>query len=92
MPNEYKEAWSNLSSTRKNEIVAESTRYNLSTEYQINNFWQTRDFRNKQVQVERINESKAAVTEDATSYKVSDNFLESFQGQLQSRFAKYTKK
>jgi len=92
MPVEYKEAWSNLSSTRKNEIVAESTRYNLSTEYQINNFWQTRDFRNKQVQVERINESKAAVTEDATSYKVSDNFLESFQGQLQSRFAKYTKK
>ena len=92
MPNEYKEAWTNLSSTRKNEIVAESTRYNLSTEYQINNFWQTRDFRNKQVQVERINESKAAVTEEASSYKVSNDFLEGFQGQLQSRFAKYTKK
>lgn len=92
MPVEYKDAWSNLSTSRKNEIIAESVRYNLSTEYQINNFWQTRDFRNKQVQVERINESKAAVTEDGSNYKVSNDFLEGFQGQLKSRFAKYTKK
>jgi hypothetical protein len=92
MPNEFKEAWSSLSSNRRNEIVAESKRYNLSTEYQINNFWQTRDFRNKQVQVERINESKAAVTEDVSNYRVSNDFLEGFQGELQSRFAKYTKK
>ena len=92
MPNEYKAAWSNLSTARKNEIVAESTRYNLSTEYLINNFWQSRDLRNKQVQVERINESKTAVTEEVSNYRVSNGFLEGFQGELQSRFAKYTKK
>jgi tetrahydromethanopterin S-methyltransferase subunit B len=91
MPNQYKEQWSNLSTARKNEIVAESTRYNLSTEYQIINFWQTRDFRNTQVQVERINESKAAVTEEVKGYQVTDGFLESFQNQLSGRFAKYTK-
>jgi hypothetical protein len=91
MPVEYKETWSNLSVTRKNEILAESKRYDLSTQYQITNFWQTRDLRNKQVQVERINESKTAVTEEVKSYSVSNNFLESFKGQLESRFAKYSK-
>jgi len=92
MPVEYKESWSNLTTGRKNEIVSESTRYNLSTEYQITNFWQTRDLRNRQVQVERINESKSAATEEVKGYQVTNDFLEGFQTQLQGRFAKYTKK
>lgn len=91
MPVEYKETWSNLSVTRKNEILAESKRYDLSTQYQITNFWQTRDLRNRQVQVERINESKTAVTEEVKAYTVNNNFLEGFKGQLESRFAKYSK-
>lgn len=91
MPVEYKETWTNLSAIRKNEILAESKRYDLSTPYQINNFWQTRDLRNRQVQVERINESKAAVTEEVKSYTVNNNYLESFKGQLASRFEKYSK-
>jgi len=91
MPVEYKETWSKLSTFRKSEIVAESKRYNLSTEYQINNFWQTRDLRDKQVQVERINESKVAATEEVKGYQVSNSFLDGFKNQLEGRFAKYTK-
>jgi hypothetical protein len=91
MPVEYKETWSKLSNGRKNEIVAESKRYNLSTEYQITNFWQTRDLRDKQVQIERINESKVAAGEETKGYQVSDNYLDGFKSQLEGRFAKYTK-
>ena len=91
MPVEYKETWSKLSTGRKNEIVAESKRYNLSTEYQITNFWQTRDLRDKQVQIERINESKVAAGEETKGYQVSDNYLDGFKSQLEGRFAKYTK-
>jgi hypothetical protein len=91
MPVEYNEIWSKLSTGRKSEIVAESKRYNLSTEYQINNFWQTRDFRDKQVQIERINESKVAAGEEVKGYQVSSNYLDGFKNQLEGRFAKYTK-
>lgn len=91
MPVEYKELWSNLSVSRKNEILAESKRYDLSTQYQITNFWQTRDFRNSQVQLERINESKVAAVEDVKSYSVNNSYLENFKGQLERRFAKYSK-
>ena len=91
MPVEYNETWSKLSTNRKSEIVAESKRYNLATEYQINNFWQTRDLRDKQVQVERINESKVAAPDDVKGYQVSNSFLDGFKNQLEGRFAKYTK-
>jgi len=91
MPVEYNETWSKLSTNRKSEIVAESKRYNLTTEYQINNFWQTRDLRDKQVQVERINESKVAAPDDVKGYQVSNSFLDGFKNQLEGRFAKYTK-
>jgi methyl-accepting chemotaxis protein len=91
MPVEYKDSWNNLSNSRKTEIVAESRRYNLATDYQLNNFWQTRDLRNTQVQVERINESKVAANEEVKGYAVSGSFLEGFENQLKGRFAKFTK-
>jgi hypothetical protein len=90
MPNEYVEKWSKLSESRKNEIIVESTRYNLSTDYLIANFWSTRDLRNSQVQLERINESKVAAADEKSA--VNNDYLEGFKSQLEGRFAKYTKK
>lgn len=90
MPKEYEEKWSKLSESRKNEIIVESSRYNLSTDYLIANFWSTRDLRNSQVQLERINESKVAAVE--TQGPVNNAYLEGFKSQLEGRFAKYTKK
>jgi hypothetical protein len=90
MPKEYEEKWSRLSESRKNEIIVESSRYNLSTDYLIANFWSTRDLRNSQVQLERINESKVAAVE--TKSAINNEYLEGFKSQLEGRFAKYTKK
>jgi hypothetical protein len=95
MPAQYRPIWENLSDSRKQEIVAESVRYDLVTEYQINNFWSTRDLRSKQVYVERLNESlsagEQAKTQNQSGYKVNENYLESFKSQLESRFQKYSK-
>lgn len=60
MPEKYKERWDNLSESRQAQIIAESKFHNLTTPYGINNFWSTRDLRDKQVSTERINESKTA--------------------------------
>ena len=93
MPAQYKPLWNNLTESRKNEILAESTRYSLVTGYQINNFWQTRDLRSKQVEIERINETISAVKQSTENkaYSVNENYLESFKSQLENRFAKYSK-
>jgi hypothetical protein len=92
MPAQYKPLWESLTESRKNEIIAESTRYSLVTEYQLNNFWQTRDLRSKQVEVQRITESVTAIQESANKgYSVNENYLEGFKNQLQNRFARYNK-
>jgi hypothetical protein len=61
MPNEYKETFSKLSESKKNQIIAQSKYHKLETQYQVTNFWQTRDLRETaQVmeKVELVNESK----------------------------------
>jgi len=60
MPSKYKEKWNNLSKADQNRIIAESNFFPLNTEYQINNFWQTRDLRASKLTMEALNESKTA--------------------------------
>lgn len=58
MPEKYRKQWENLSEARQNQIKAQSKLYPLNTQYQIDNFWQTRDLRPSQVVMESINENK----------------------------------
>tara|TARA_B100000900_G_scaffold218250_1_gene184891 strand:+ start:4190 stop:6085 length:1896 start_codon:yes stop_codon:yes gene_type:complete len=65
MPSEYKEKWETLSEKKKNQITAQSKSHKLDTEYQVRNFWQTRDLREVapvMEKVEMINESKKEET------------------------------
>ena len=60
MPTEYKEKWENLSEARKNQLLAQSKYHKVETEYQVRNFWQTRDMRETapvMEKVQMINES-----------------------------------
>ena len=74
MPAEYTEAWTNLSEAKQNQIVAQSKYHTLNTEYQVANFWQTRDLRDTSVVMEKV----AMVTESkeeaksTLGYDVSD--------------------
>ena len=74
MPAEYTEAWANLSEAKQTQIIAQSKYHTLNTEYQVANFWQTRDLRDTSVVMEKV----AMVTESkeeaksTLGYDVSD--------------------
>ena len=54
MPTEYKETWNSLSEAKKNQLLAQSKYHRLETEYQVRNFWQTRDFREVAPVMEKV--------------------------------------
>ena len=54
MPTEYSEAWTNLTEAKQNQIVAQAKYHTLNTEYQVANFWQTRDLRDTAVVLEKV--------------------------------------
>ena len=74
MPVEYATAWENLSEAKKNQITAQSQYHTLKTEYQVANFWQTRDLREAPVTMEKVamvNEAKEetkTIGYDVTGY------------------------
>jgi hypothetical protein len=74
MPEKYRKQWENLSEAKQNQIKAQSKLYPLNTQYQIDNFWQTRDLRPSQVVLESINESKSAAV-DTPSSSVNNEYL-----------------
>ena len=74
MPTEYTEAWANLSEAKKNQIIAQSKYKTLNTEYQVTNFWQTRDLREAPVRMEKVEmvkESKVVDAKPTLGYDVS---------------------
>ena len=80
MPSKYSDKWNALSQNRKEQIIAESKFHSLSTPYAINNFWQTRDLRDTQMNLESINESKTAA--EAAQTKTEPLLNESFSADL----------
>ena len=79
MPEKYRDKWEALSENRKEQIIAESKFHSLNTPYAINNFWQTRDMRDTQMNLQAINEAKTAA-EAAT--KKESLLNESFKNDL----------
>ena len=80
MPSKYSDKWNALSQNRKEQIISESKFHSLSTPYAINNFWQTRDLRDTQMNLESINESKTAA--EAAQVKTEPLINESYQADL----------
>ena len=74
MPSEYSEAWTNLSEAKQNQIVAQAKYHTLNTEYQVANFWQTRDLRDTKVEMEKVamvTESKTEAPKSTLGYDVT---------------------
>jgi len=80
MPEKYADKWAALSESRKEQIIAESKFHSLSTPYAINNFWQTRDLRDTQMNLQAINESKTAA--EASQEKKEPLLNEAYQADL----------
>jgi methyl-accepting chemotaxis protein len=86
MPSEYKEQWEALSESKQAQILAQSKYFTLNTEYQVSNFWQTRDLReSKSVmqKLEMVNENKEVQEETKPMYDVS-----TYADELKKRFKK----
>lgn len=67
MPTEYSEAWTNLSESKKTQILAQAKYHTLSTEYQVANFWQTRDLRESTPAMEKIAMVSESVVEPVST-------------------------
>ena len=85
-PAEYKEKFESLTEGKQNQIKAQAKYHTLNTEYQVRNFWETRDLREVKVDLEKlaaVNESAVAEKKNEPLYDVS-NYAES----LKKRFKK----
>ena len=80
MPSKYSDKWNALSENRKEQIISESKFHSLSTPYAINNFWQTRDLRDTQMNLETLNENKTAA--EAAQTKTEPLLNEAYQADL----------
>jgi hypothetical protein len=86
MPVEYKEKFEALTEAKQNQIKAQANYHTLNTEYQVRNFWETRDLREVKVDLEKlqaVNESAVKSDEKKPLYDVS-NYADS----LKKRFKK----
>jgi len=75
MPEEYKEAWSNMSDNKKTALIAQSKYHKLETAYQVRNFWQTRDLRDVKVvmeKVESVNEAAPVIEDKKPLYDLTN--------------------
>lgn len=86
MPSEYKEQWEALTESKQAQILAQSKYFTLNTEYQVSNFWQTRDLRESKPvmqKLEMVNEKKSVQEETKPMYDVSN-----YADQIKKRFKK----
>ena len=84
MPAEYTTAWENLSEAKKNQITAQSKYHTLNTEYQVANFWQTRDLREAPVAMEKV----TMVTESKEETKATGYDVSGYADAFKKRFNK----
>jgi hypothetical protein len=72
MPKEYKETWNQLSESKKGQILAQSKYHKLETEYQVRNFWQTRDLRESAPVMEKVEMVKESKESTKLPYDLTD--------------------
>jgi hypothetical protein len=84
MPLEYKEVWTSLTEAKQNQVTAQAEYHTLNTEYQVRNFWQTRDLRDTKVAMEKV----AMVTEAKAETKTIGYDVTGYSEAFKKRFKK----
>lgn len=88
MPERLQERWSKLSDERKKEILAESKMLVINNEASAVYFWNTRDMREKQIEMQKIDESKNNEPAQINT-SVSDERLQRMKEIIQRNMRKY---
>ena len=89
MPSRLNEKWSKLSDARKQEILEESKMFVINNEASAEYFWNTRDFRDKQVELQKIDESAVAQPNTLNENAVSEERLNAMKEQIQRRMRRW---
>ena len=89
MPARLVEKWSKLSDERKQEILAESKMFVINNEASAEYFWNTRDFRDKQVELQKVDEAKVAQPTPVADNAIPDERLQAMKEQIQRRMRRW---
>lgn len=89
MPSRLNEKWSKLSDERKQEILAEANMFVINNQASAEYFWNTRDFRDKQIEIQRVDEAVVAQTAPVVENAISDERLNAMKEQIQRRMRRW---
>jgi hypothetical protein len=89
LPERLNERWSKLSDERKQEILAEAKMFVINNQASAEYFWNTRDFRDKQIELKKVDEAAVAQPTAVNENVVSDERLQAMKEQIQRRMRKY---
>jgi hypothetical protein len=84
MPTRFLSSWNSLTESQKNAIKAQASTRVLESQYQIDNFWETRDLRG--VKIDTLNENVNAPINESSEYKSDDSYMEAVKAGFRSRF------
>ncbi len=85
MPEQFKATWESLSEQRKNELLEEAKFYKLNTANEIAYFWQTRDMRERQQVVERLDTDSARMWNTEANMKEQNDYIANIMGDVKRR-------
>ena len=88
MPSRYLASWNTLTESQKNSIKAQASTRLLESQYQIDNFWATRDLREVKVDLLNENENLNAPIDETSEYKTPDTYMDAVKAGFRQRFKK----
>jgi hypothetical protein len=83
MPAKFVSSWNELSESQKTAIKGQASTRILESQYQIDNFWATRDLR--EVKVDLVNENVAPITE-SSQYETPSSYMDAVRTGFRQRF------
>ena len=89
MPSRLNEKWSKLSDERKQEILAEANMFVINNQASAEYFWNTRDFRDKQIEIQKVDEAVVAQPAPVVENVISDERLNAMKEQIQRRMRRW---
>lgn len=89
LPARLNERWSKLSDERKQEILAEANMFVINNQASAEYFWNTRDFRDKQIEIQKVDEAVVAQPAPVVENAISDERLNAMKEQIQRRMRRW---
>jgi hypothetical protein len=85
IPEKFKPIWESLNEGQKSSLMAQSKFYKLESEYQINNFWSTRNLGTPALGLQKLDESENNKIEKPKQ-AYSNSYVESIAKALEGKF------